>query len=73
MLAQRLGALFLGLFSLLLSGVLGTPTPEPKPEAQAADLAGLGIGDIINALGVGLVKSINATITVSVGCEFSCS
>ncbi|THU97398.1 hypothetical protein K435DRAFT_796525 [Dendrothele bispora CBS 962.96] len=60
----RLSTLFFSLFGLLLAGVLGTPTPEPKPEAQSADLAGLSIGDIINALGIGLVKNITATITL---------
>jgi hypothetical protein len=60
----RLGALFISLFWLLVAGVLGAPAPEPKPESQAADLQGLDIGDIINLLGIGLVKSINASITV---------
>ncbi|PPR05339.1 hypothetical protein CVT26_011602 [Gymnopilus dilepis] len=42
-----------------LVGVSATPTPAP-----AADAANLGVADIINALGVGLVKDINAFITL---------
>ncbi|KAF5340182.1 hypothetical protein D9758_014983 [Tetrapyrgos nigripes] len=60
----RLGALFISLFGLLLAGVLGTPTSDSKQAADADQIAGIGIGDIINLLGIGLVKSINATITL---------
>ncbi|KAF5340181.1 hypothetical protein D9758_014982 [Tetrapyrgos nigripes] len=56
----RLGALFISLFGLLLAGVLGASTPV----ADVDQIAGIGIGDIINLLGIGLVKSINATITL---------
>lgn len=54
----RLTALFVPLFALFFLCVGSVPA--------AADLGGLSIGDIINALGVGLVKDINAIITVRI-------
>ncbi|ESK84471.1 hypothetical protein Moror_6181 [Moniliophthora roreri MCA 2997] len=59
----RFSALFLTLFGLLFASVLSVTTPADI-SAKPADLGGLSIGDIINALGVGLVKDINVTITL---------
>lgn len=50
----------LGLRILLAALVAGSASASPA--AQATDL---GVADIINALGVGLVKDINAFVTVS--------
>ncbi|KAJ3736716.1 hypothetical protein DFJ43DRAFT_988896 [Lentinula guzmanii] len=48
----------------LLSSQLVTVAGVPSPAADAsADLGGLSIGDIINALGIGLVQNISAIIT----------
>ncbi|KAF8830481.1 hypothetical protein HHX47_DHR2001038 [Lentinula edodes] len=50
------------LLSLLLIHVAGIPAPATD---ATADLAGLSIGDIINALGIGLVQNISAIITLT--------
>ncbi|KAF5389639.1 hypothetical protein D9757_004153 [Collybiopsis confluens] len=55
-------ALAFSVLSYLLLNVAGLPSSRSSD--ASADLGGLSIGDIINALGVGLVKSINATITL---------
>ncbi|KAJ3815216.1 hypothetical protein F5876DRAFT_31129 [Lentinula aff. lateritia] len=47
--------------SILLIHVAGIPAPATD---ATADLGGLSIGDIINALGIGLVQNISAIITV---------
>lgn len=39
-------------------------TRRQADEEVTADLAGLSVGEIINALGIGLVSHINVTITV---------
>ncbi|KAJ3875615.1 hypothetical protein F5051DRAFT_461974 [Lentinula edodes] len=49
------------LLSLLLVHVAGMPAPATD---ATADLGGLSIGDIINALGIGLVQNISALITL---------
>ncbi|KAJ3920316.1 hypothetical protein F5877DRAFT_38290 [Lentinula edodes] len=49
------------LLSLLLVHVAGMPAPATD---VTADIGGLSIGDIINALGIGLVQNISALITV---------
>ncbi|KAJ4474170.1 hypothetical protein C8R41DRAFT_556976 [Lentinula lateritia] len=49
------------LLSLLLVHVAGIPAPATD---ATADLGGLSIGDIINALGIGLVQNISALITL---------
>jgi len=49
-------ALFFGVFALLSAVVFAVPT---------ADQEQISIGDIVNALGLGFVKSININITVS--------
>jgi len=49
-------ALFFGVFALLSAAVFGVPT---------ADQEQISIGDIVNALGLGFVESININITVS--------
>lgn len=52
-----LSALFFGLVGSMILGAGAAPTPA----AAAADLS---IGDIVNALQLGLVSDINAFITV---------
>ncbi|GAW05156.1 hypothetical protein LENED_006996 [Lentinula edodes] len=49
------------LLSLLLVHVAGMPAPATD---VTADIGGLSIGDIINALGIGLVQNISALITL---------
>lgn len=53
------------LVQLAVSLLFVTAAPAPDNDARDTDLAGLSIGDIINALGVGLVSSIVVNITVS--------
>lgn len=52
----RFTALFVSLFAFLFVCVGSVPAK--------ADLGGLSLGDIINALKIGFVKDINAIITV---------
>lgn len=59
---MRLSALLAPAFALFFACVGGAPTTP--------DLSGLSIGDIINALQIGLVADINAFITV---CWQTCS
>ncbi|KAJ3798226.1 hypothetical protein GGU11DRAFT_744521 [Lentinula aff. detonsa] len=54
-------ALVFALLSSQLVNVAGVPSPAAD---ASADLGGLGIGDIINALGIGLVQNISAIITL---------
>ncbi|KAK7051560.1 hypothetical protein VNI00_004539 [Paramarasmius palmivorus] len=60
----RLSTLFVAFFGLLFLNALGSELSAAELSAPSADLAGLSIGDIINALGVGLVENINVTITL---------
>ncbi|KAI0321275.1 hypothetical protein OF83DRAFT_359891 [Amylostereum chailletii] len=56
---------FLG---VLVVAVSGAPAPAPAPATTTADLdtnvAGFGIGDILNLLGLGLVTQIDVFISV---------
>ncbi|KDR85834.1 hypothetical protein GALMADRAFT_132478 [Galerina marginata CBS 339.88] len=52
---------FHSLFAIATSLLAVSVSATPQAESRAADL---GVGDIINALGVGLVKDINAFITL---------
>ncbi|KAJ3746796.1 hypothetical protein DFH05DRAFT_1523433 [Lentinula detonsa] len=54
-------ALVFALLCSQLVNVVGVPSPAADP---SADLGGLSIGDIINALGIGLVQNISAIITL---------
>ncbi|KAF8892849.1 hypothetical protein CPB85DRAFT_1331073 [Mucidula mucida] len=54
------------LVQLAVSLLFVTAAPAPENDTRDTELAGLSIGDIINALGVGLVSSIVVNITVSV-------
>ncbi|KAJ4000148.1 hypothetical protein F5050DRAFT_664790 [Lentinula boryana] len=54
-------ALVFALLSSQLVNVAGVPSPAAE---ASADLGGLGIGDIINALAIGLVQNISAIITL---------
>ncbi|KAF9469522.1 hypothetical protein BDZ94DRAFT_1180678 [Collybia nuda] len=55
----RFSALFVPLFALFFLCVGSAPATS-----TSADLGGLSIGDIINALQIGLVSKINAIITL---------
>ncbi|ESK93224.1 hypothetical protein Moror_14609 [Moniliophthora roreri MCA 2997] len=50
-------------FGLISINVLCLATPTDLT-TKSSDLAGLSIGDIINALGIGLVENIEVTITL---------
>ncbi|KAI3607107.1 hypothetical protein WG66_007918 [Moniliophthora roreri] len=50
-------------FGLISINVLCLATPTDLT-TESSDLAGLSIGDIINALGIGLVENIEVTITL---------
>ncbi|KAJ3988746.1 hypothetical protein F5890DRAFT_1570829 [Lentinula detonsa] len=54
-------ALVFALLCSQLVNVVGVPSPAAD---ASADLGGLSIGDIINALGIGLVQNISAIITL---------
>ncbi|KAF8893666.1 hypothetical protein CPB84DRAFT_1783063 [Gymnopilus junonius] len=58
----------LGAFLAVASAGFVLATPAPAPLGAAADVdaraADLGVADIINALGVGLVRNISATVTL---------
>ncbi|KAL0567712.1 hypothetical protein V5O48_014284 [Marasmius crinis-equi] len=51
------------LFVCALGAISAIANPEPATEATA-DLGGLSIGDIINALGIGLISNITTFITL---------
>jgi hypothetical protein len=59
-------ALFVPLFTLFFLCVGSAPATN-----AGGGLGGLSIGDIINALQIGLVSKINAIITVSQPCCFN--
>ena len=57
--------LFSSLTMTLLSLATAVYSTPVDAQSQEAALQGLSIGDIINALGVGLVNNITVDITVS--------
>lgn len=53
------------ILSLFLFNVAGAPSATTPDDSTPTSIGGVTIGEIINALGVGLVSNINTDITVS--------
>ncbi|KAJ8085172.1 hypothetical protein PM082_003958 [Marasmius tenuissimus] len=58
----RLAPLFVCVLGAI--SAIANPAPDASTEGAVADLGGLGIGDIINLLGLGLIENITTFITL---------